>query len=126
MIVVAVVAILAAIALPSYWGSVRKTRRSDAMAAMNSVQLAEEKYRANNTTYGTMANLALSTTSEGGYYTIAVASNTATGYTVTAVPVVGKSQVADTGCNAASGATTMTLVQAGANTTYTPATCWNK
>lgn len=51
MIVVAVVAILAMIALPSYTAQVRKSRRSDAISTMNTVVLAEERWRTNCSSY---------------------------------------------------------------------------
>lgn len=47
MIVVAVIAVLAAIAYPSFRDAVLKSRRSDAMDAITSIQLAQEKFRAN-------------------------------------------------------------------------------
>ena len=51
MIVVAVVAILAAVALPSFMDSIRKGRRSDAFAAISQVQQAQERWRANHASY---------------------------------------------------------------------------
>ena len=51
MVVVAVVGILAAIAYPSYLSQVRKSRRSEAVQALAQVQQAQERWRANNTTY---------------------------------------------------------------------------
>jgi type IV pilus assembly protein PilE len=86
MITVAVVAVLAGVAYPSYTEYVHKARRADAKAALLKVQLAQEKYRANNTSYGTLAQIGVSSTSPDQYYTIAVTSNTATGYTATATP----------------------------------------
>src|SRR5690242_15446663 len=53
LIVVVVASILMAIALPSYQNQIRKSRRADAVNAITAVQLAQEKYRASNTTYGT-------------------------------------------------------------------------
>lgn len=126
MIAVAIIALLAAIAIPSYNSSVMKSRRSDATIALSTLQLAEEKYRASNATYGTLAQLqaaggGVSGTSSGGYYTITIPANTATGYTLTATPVAGKSQANDTSC------APITLTQAGETTTYapiTPTNCW--
>ncbi|MBK5937990.1 hypothetical protein CCR96_01580 [Halochromatium roseum] len=57
MIAVAIVGILAAIAYPSYLDYVRKSRRSDALSALSSTQLAQEKWRANNIAYGTVAEI---------------------------------------------------------------------
>jgi len=47
MVVIAIVSILAAIALPSYTDYIRKSRRADGISAILSLQLAQEKFRAN-------------------------------------------------------------------------------
>lgn len=120
LIVMVIITILAAVAMPSYLDSVRQSRRADAMTTLLRVQLEEEKYRANNTSYGTLAQLGLSATSPDGYYTISISDNTATAFTATATAVSGKSQAADSGC------TSMVLTQSGADTSYTPAACWRK
>jgi type IV pilus assembly protein PilE len=120
MIVVAIAAIVAAVAMPSYQSYVQKSRRSDAMVALSGLQLAEEKYRASSTNYGTLAQVGVSGTSSGGYYTITVTNPTATGYTLAASAVTTLSQNSDTSCNP------MTLTQVGANTTYSPSACWKK
>lgn len=53
MIVVAIISIIAAIAMPSYQNSVRKSRRSDGMALINQIMQAQERYFVNNMTYTT-------------------------------------------------------------------------
>lgn len=131
MVVVAIVGILASVAYPSYMNQVRKSRRSDAVAATSRVQQAQERWRANNPTYAsntqmtalttaTPPGLGLSATSDGGYYTLAVSSNTGTGYTVTASAVSGTSQYSDTGCS------TLTVTVTNGNATKAPDTCWSK
>jgi type IV pilus assembly protein PilE len=47
----AIVAILATITVPSFSGLVARSRRSDAISALLRVQLAQERWRANNLTY---------------------------------------------------------------------------
>lgn len=112
MIVVAIVALLAGVALPSFLDSVRKSRRSDAIAELAKVQQAEERWRSNNTTYnsadassastglglvsGTTASTSYTTSS--GYYTIAInaAAASATSYTIRAAGL--GSQASDTNC----------------------------
>ena len=57
MIVVAVIGILAAIAYPSYERYVLRSQRADAHDALLQLQLAQERYRANNPTYGSISEL---------------------------------------------------------------------
>lgn len=52
MIVVAVIAILAAIAIPSYLGIQRKAARSEAKANLEAISLALEGYMAETNNYG--------------------------------------------------------------------------
>jgi type IV pilus assembly protein PilE len=128
MVVVAIVAILAAIALPSYQQSVRKSRRADAMLALQQIQIEQEKLRAQCTGYagtltGTRACGTLGypkNTSPDDYYTLALSGESATGFTATATAVSGKSQNNDAGC------TVMTLAVSGLAMTKTPATCWSQ
>jgi type IV pilus assembly protein PilE len=124
MITVAVISILAAVAMPSYKEYVMKSRRADAKAALLKLQLEQEKYRANNTSYGTLAQIGVSSTSPDQYYTIAVTSNTATDYTVTATPT--GAQTGDScGTFAVNkdGKTTSTSVQ---TTAAKVQECWGK
>jgi type IV pilus assembly protein PilE len=124
MITVAVVAILAGIAYPSYTEYVKKARRADAKAALLKVQLAQEKYRTNNTSYGTLAQIGVSSTSPDQYYTIAVSNNTATAYTATATPAGAQ---AGNSCGTFAvnqdGKTTSASVQ---TTTAKVQECWGK
>jgi type IV pilus assembly protein PilE len=131
MIVVAIVAIIATIALPSYQDSVRKSRRADAVLALQQIQIEQEKFRAECPTYasnvaGTRTcndrGLALATSSSDGYYTLNLLSvlNAATHYTATATAVSGTSQASDTGC------TELKLEVTGLTLTRTPAECWTR
>ncbi|MBK9683398.1 MAG: prepilin-type N-terminal cleavage/methylation domain-containing protein, partial [Betaproteobacteria bacterium] len=51
MIAVVIVALLASIALPSFMDSIRKSRRSEAFAALAQVQQAQERWRSNGSSY---------------------------------------------------------------------------
>ncbi|WP_457095709.1 type IV pilin protein [Lysobacter sp. P5_B9] len=85
MIVVAAVAILAAIALPSYQEYVRKGRRAEAMQAVGEVRLALERWRAENPSYAGCTTCPSATTATTSY-TIGLSGEDAISYTLTATP----------------------------------------
>ncbi len=123
VIAMVVVAVLAGLAYPSYMDSIRKSRRAEAFEALQRVQLAQEKWRANNTSYGTLANLGISATTAGGYYTLSLSNITGTGYSAAATAVSGKSQTADK----AQGVSCATLSVNQDGPVYSPAgqtACW--
>jgi len=99
MIVVAVIGILAAIAYPNYSDYVLRSRRSDAQAGLMELRLAQEKFRANNTTYGNAGALGYPRNSNEGFYSLTVTDSNANGFTATATPQ-GR-QAADNACGAA-------------------------
>ena len=109
MIVVAIIGILAAIAIPSYQKYVMQSRRTEAQAYMLDLALKEEKHRVNNASYANHTTLGVTNTA---YYTftIVAAANT---YTITAT--AASTQTNDTGC------TPMTLDQSGIKG---PTGCW--
>lgn len=116
MIVVAVIGILAGIGIPAYQSYMREARRAEGTSGLLEMQSLQERWRLNNTTYGTAANLAtVGTLPTSTYYTFSVTANTATAFTVTAA--AAGSQTSDTGC------TSLTIDQAGART---PIACWKK
>jgi type IV pilus assembly protein PilE len=107
MIVIAVLAIIATIALPSFLGQVQKARRSDAKQALFDAAAKLEQYYQDNKGYPTVANMdllypdvnATTFTSVEGHYTIGFNGvPTATTYSIQAVPA--GAQVAETGCGA--------------------------
>jgi type IV pilus assembly protein PilE len=99
MIAVVVVALLASVALPSFFDSLRKSRRAEAFTTIASVQQAQERWRGNNTDYSdSLTTLGQPTTTSGGQYTIALAGASGTGYTVSAIAVAGTSQAKDRAC----------------------------
>jgi len=120
MIVVAIVAILAAIAYPSYQNSIRLARRADAADGLLNLQGLQEKYRATNTTFGTLAQIGGLAASVDGFYTLTVANNAATTYTLTATAVAGTTQAADVGCTVL----TLTVAAATPRGVKAPAVCW--
>ena len=94
MIVVAIVSILLAIAIPSYNNQMRKSRRAEAKQILSDLMLKQEKWRSNNATYGTSlpapaaSNIPIPGTTITAYYniTMTTGSNTATGYVYVATP----------------------------------------
>lgn len=120
MITVAVVAILATIALPSYQKYIREARRSDGQAALQRVQLAQEKWRTNHGSFtATLGDLGLGATSDEGHYSLGITTASATGYSATATAQGGQAQ--DTAC-----ATMTVTLSNGVNLATTPAACWKK
>ncbi|MDF1587693.1 MAG: type IV pilin protein [Gammaproteobacteria bacterium] len=112
MIVIAVIGILAAIALPAYQDYVKRAKRADAKAGLLSVQLAQEKHRANCPVYasGFRATAPADpddycpdnqiihpTTSPDDIYTLSLSGTSATTYTATATPT-GTQLANDTEC----------------------------
>jgi|SRR4249919_2470489 len=90
MIVVLIVAVIAAIALPQYAEHVRKGKRAEGAQALGDFELRQASWRADNPTYGTADNLTGSAANTTAYnnglknYTLSVSTPTATGYTLTA------------------------------------------
>lgn len=120
-IVVAISAILATVMFSSYNGHVRKSRRTDAMQTLLSIQLAEEQYRTNNTAYGTIAQVwGGVTTAPGGFYNLAISNLSASSYTITATATGDQASDAQNGTSCS----TLTLTMSNGTETKTPATCW--
>lgn len=99
MIVVVIVAVLAAVALPSYQDSVRKSRRADAEAALQQFRQAMERFYTQRYSYqgaaaggsDTGAPAVFSTKSpiEGNdtFYNLTISDATNNTFTLTATPV---------------------------------------
>ncbi len=124
MIVIVIVGILFAIALPSYQSSVLRGHRADAQGILMDISAREERFMAQNNTYTTDINTAAglnmgTTTSNNGYYNLSVAAcgggSIATCYLLTATATGG--QANDTDC------ATITLSSTGV-TSGTTANCW--
>jgi len=131
MIVVVIIGVLAAIAYPSYQSYTLRTKRSDAKTALTELNNLQEKFYAQCNKYTGSVTGAYPTsqgacvaasglnwspaTSKDGYYTLSITASSASGYTLQAAAVVGKSQANDTGC------TTLTLTSLGVKG---PAGCW--
>ncbi len=110
MIVLVIIGIIAAVALPSYNSSVSRSRRSDCMGVLLGLAQAMEKYNAMNYTY-------LGAASGGGNtgtpaatlypsqcpidgtadYNLTIQAATATAFTVEALPIASRPQADDGG-----------------------------
>lgn len=119
-IVIAIIAIISLVAVNTFRAFGLKGKRADGINAILNLQLSEERYRSNNTTYGTLAQLGGSATSPQGYYSLAISNVTATTYTITAT---GQGSQA----NDAEGSTAcspLVLAVSGTTVTQTPTSCW--
>lgn len=97
MIVLAIVVILGAVAVPSYTRQVMRSHRTDATSALLRLAAEQEKFYLQNNTYATAAQLGDPTT-DNGWYTITVPTADATAFTITATATAGGPQAADTEC----------------------------
>lgn len=127
MIVILIIGVIAAIALPAYQEYAKQARRADAKTSLLEVQLAQEKYRANNPTFTTdMTDLgyvgATNQPSKEGYYILDIPSAaSASTYTITAQP---------TGIQTGDDCGTFTVTVDNNGESYTAggndADCWNR
>ena len=106
LIVIVVIGILAAIAVPSYRRYLIRSQRSEAKIALMQLQTAEEKYYlqnnayTNNTTGVSPAGLGLPAMSETGKYDVSVTTFPGGGqsFIASAVPHAGGGQTDDADC----------------------------
>lgn len=98
MVVVAIVAILAAIVLPSYQEQIAKSRRNEATGVLlEGSQYMRRYYSANDTFTTTLpASLQQSPRDSVALYSVtAVLSANTTSFTLTAAPITGRSMATD-------------------------------
>jgi len=110
LMVVAILGILAAIAIPSYSYHVRKGHRAAAQSFMTDIAQKQAQYLLDARTYSnSLTELGLTTpTNVDTYYTIAITtSSPPPAFTITATPKAGTSQASDG---------VMTLTHTGAKT----------
>src|SRR5262245_15854443 len=101
MIVLGVIGVLAVIAYPSFQDSARKSRRSDAIAGLNQLQQLQERVRGQQPSYAdSIASMPgpPSGASPLGYYSLAVDTATAIGYSMTATARSNSVQYGDVNC----------------------------
>lgn len=102
IVVMVIIGILAAIAIPSYRQYVIRSQRVDATSGLLRLATAQEKFYLQNNTYATQAQIATAPPgglgiagTEHGWYTLAITASSAAGFTATAVPVAGGPQASD-------------------------------
>ncbi|HEY7772149.1 MAG TPA: type IV pilin protein [Marinagarivorans sp.] len=126
MIVVVIVAILAAIALPSYQQYVEKSRRVDAKETLMRMATLQERFFFQNSSYSRDLDDLGGATSPEGWYTITLtgqdscSDTTCNTFTLTATPVNPGPQDGDTRC--ASFSIDQTLAQTATGTDAD--NCW--
>lgn len=125
MIVVAIIGVIAAIALPSYKDSIRKSKRQTAIGDLMLYKQAQERYRSNNLTYASstsaLDSLGVKVSSSTSDYSFSVVTGSATGtaYTLRA-DALGTQKL---GGEATQGCTYLQITEADVRT---PAQCWAK
>lgn len=83
MAAVAIVAIITAVAVPSYSGYVKRSRLTEAFTGLGAGQTAAEQFWANNRTYDGFDGAA-SFPKAGSHFTYALSDASASGYTLSA------------------------------------------
>jgi type IV pilus assembly protein PilE len=146
MIVIVIVAILAAIAIPAYQHEIQESRRTEARTAILDLAAREQRFFATNNTFtNNFANLGYaavgsnpaSVTVGSGYYQVAInvpatapdpnSGNLAPpSFSITATPAAGSPQLSDTAC--ASFTVDSAGYQSAQNsaTADDTATCWGQ
>lgn len=121
LITVAIVGILATISVNLYLDHGRKGRRADATETLTAMALAEERYRTNNTSYGTLAQVwGGAATSPAGYYTLSISNVSASGYTL--IATANGAQASDN--ESGTSCTPLQISVLNGTVTKTPAICW--
>jgi type IV pilus assembly protein PilE len=120
LVVIFIVAIISMVAVNTYRTFGMKSKRADGINAILNLQLAEERYRSNNTTYGTLAQLSGSATSPQGYYSLAISNVTATTFTITATGQGNQANDNESG----TACSPLVLAVSGTTVTQTPTSCW--
>lgn len=110
MIVVIIIAILSAIAIPSYRKYVVRSHRVDAQRALLDLAGRQERFFYSNNAYtATLSDLAGTASMAGQYYSVSIPSASSTDYTMTAT-AAGTQQRDDSQCQS------MSIDRSGAQT----------
>jgi type IV pilus assembly protein PilE len=131
MVVVAVLAILAAVAMPNYFESVRKSRRAEAITALSTIAQRQENWRSNNAQYTLLlADLGASSPTPSGYYNLSLSvpagASSSVAFMVTATRVVGGAQAGDARCGDFSLAASAGQYSYTSTGTLPAQRCWSR
>ena len=96
MVALAITAILASLAYPSFTQALRKARRADAWASLQQIQRAQARHRSLHPSYGTLADIHWHPGPEQRHYALRMTRNDESGYTVLAT--AQNAQAADVSC----------------------------
>jgi type IV pilus assembly protein PilA len=88
MIVVAIIGILAAIAIPNFMTYQCKAKQSEAKSILGSIRTAQEAYYAEHSNYAASLDAMKFTTKGGGDYTYSITANDATDFTAQATGTI--------------------------------------
>jgi type IV pilus assembly protein PilE len=80
MATVSIAGVLSSVALPSFEGQLQRVRRTDALLATTLVQAAQERFRSNAASYGSLVEIGMPATSTAHHYTLQIVSYGAEGY----------------------------------------------
>jgi len=110
IVVTAIAGILAATAYPSFAGPLFKARRTDGLTALLQVQMSQERWRSDHSSYASIADLKINATTSMGYYQLSVNDTSATGFIATATGA--GTQAKDSACKV------LRVIVDGGNTSY--------
>jgi type IV pilus assembly protein PilE len=117
VIVVVVIGILAAIAFPSFQNFIANSNRADAHAALQNIQLLQERYRKDQGRYGTLAEIGAPSTSPNGCFSLAIENVGRANY-------VARATAVPNACLLRTQCTAMTLRASFAGVSKEPPDCW--
>lgn len=92
MVAVSVAGVLSSIAYPSFESQLQRSRRSEALTSMLTIQLTQERWRANVGSFGTLAEIGVPARTSGGRYELELSDVGRETYLVTATAVGGQAR----------------------------------
>lgn len=124
VIVLLIIAILSAIAIPSYRQYVVRANRVDAQRSLMDLAARQERFFYSRNAYATvLGDLGANSSVAGTNYTVAPPSATSTAFTITA-SAIGSQQKSDQACQTLT--ITNTGVQGSTGATANDPKCWSK